>query len=374
MPLMTFADLQAPAKSNAAKKVFELVSTRIHDTKRPMPPPGNAKPEAAELAAIDAWVAASAPISTSTCAATGVTAKKGPSPLECPAGSTLQHVRPTKKFLMGQTSDEYTCFTVDAAMLRGNSSTDKKHAISFGPHIDNPKIVHHIILFQIDGSTEATNTEPSACGSGAAGSSRFVAGWAPGGGNYEMPKEAGFPQEGNSKYRVQVHLNNQQGLVGEEDASGFDMCVAAPRANDADVMATGSIGFQLPPRTKIESACDYTWNKNDVHIFGASPHMHRLGTSLNVIKEGDSGKATVLDAPNFDFSVGGGGAPVNLQLKRGEKLHTTCGWNNTGDSTVKFGESTGDEMCFAFLMYYPRVDLKSFAIPAALSRCTSTTK
>src|SRR4051794_6041691 len=41
MPLVTHANLMAPAKSDPARRVFERVSARIHDDARPMPQPPN---------------------------------------------------------------------------------------------------------------------------------------------------------------------------------------------------------------------------------------------------------------------------------------------------------------------------------------------
>lgn len=39
-------------------------------------------------------------------------------------------------------------------------------------------------------------------------------------------------------------------------------------------------------------------------------------------------------------------------LQRGDAIRTTCYYNSTG--TTKFGISSGDEMCIAFLIYYPK--------------------
>ena len=41
MPLVTYADLQAPARSNPSQKVYEVVETRIHDTAAPMRMPAS---------------------------------------------------------------------------------------------------------------------------------------------------------------------------------------------------------------------------------------------------------------------------------------------------------------------------------------------
>jgi hypothetical protein len=52
-----------------------------------------------------------------------------------------------------------------------------------------------------------------------------------------------------------------------------------------------------------------------------------------------------------------------------------CKWKNKDDTAVKFGEGTGDEMCFAFLTYYPRITADRFhwmapSLPL-LSKCTT---
>ena len=64
---------------------------------------------------------------------------------------------------------------------------------------------------------------------------------------------------------------------------------------------------------------------------------------------------------------------MSIDLKKGDKLTTRCGWINNSDNTVSFGEKTGDEMCFGFLLYYPRVDLAQFAAPAIAATCAQTT-
>src|SRR5262245_31352854 len=67
MPLVTYADLVAPAKTDPSKKVFELVEARTHDTKAPMPQPPNPALGAADQKTIDDWVAAGAPAGNGGC-------------------------------------------------------------------------------------------------------------------------------------------------------------------------------------------------------------------------------------------------------------------------------------------------------------------
>jgi hypothetical protein len=87
-----------------------------------------------------------------------------------------------------------------------------------------------------------------------------------------------------------------------------------------------------------------------------------------------SDTSLLIDAPTFDFSVGGGLAVAKTDLQTGDVVRTSCTYQNAGDKSVGFGEATGDEMCFGFMMYYPRIDspLWGFAAPAALGECTTT--
>ena len=65
MPLVTYADFQANAVLSPGKKVYEVTQSRMHDTRRPMPPRG-VRP-AAELNVVDSWVAAGAPPPATPC-------------------------------------------------------------------------------------------------------------------------------------------------------------------------------------------------------------------------------------------------------------------------------------------------------------------
>jgi hypothetical protein len=63
MHLVTWADLHAPAPSDPSKKVFELVSVRVQDSERPMPPKMNGKIAAADRTALASWCDQGAPAS-----------------------------------------------------------------------------------------------------------------------------------------------------------------------------------------------------------------------------------------------------------------------------------------------------------------------
>lgn len=71
MPLVTLADLEAPAVTSAAKKVYELVGTRTHDDLHPMPQAPNPLLNAADQKVIDDWIAGGAKAGTTDCGSGG---------------------------------------------------------------------------------------------------------------------------------------------------------------------------------------------------------------------------------------------------------------------------------------------------------------
>lgn len=375
VPLVTHQDL-TKAFSKGSGKVFEAVLSRVKDAQRPMPPQPNPKLSEKEIATLESWVKAGAPSSNEVCSS----GPQGPidKPLPCTADQTLVAATP---FTMqaGAPLDQYVCFGVDI-----NTAT-KRHITALGPKVDNKKILHHILLFQ---TNQAYSTTPKACAAFGSASWKLVAGWAPGGGNLELPVEAGFPEEkGTTHWVIQLHYNNALNLPGATDRSGYQFCTTDKlRPNDAGVLAFGSTNFNIPPRSTTSITCDYTLNDsrfNGVKFFNASPHMHTLGQSMSTVRlpGGKGTPETVFDQPSFSFE-NQSNFPINKTGAKGDVFRTNCTYKNTTDSVVKFGEGTADEMCFDFLAYYPAIPdqtllglpIFTWVTPSAGAKCTTTTK
>jgi len=371
MPLVTLADLHADAKFTPGKKVFEVVGTRTKDNEAPMPQPPNARLGASDQAVLDKWIAAGAPGGNAACADAGggTTDVK---PLSC---TPDQKIRPGNKFAVPVLSptepDLYVCYGFDV-----DTKAQKRHVIAGAPFIDNSKVVHHILVYQSDNAVSPT---PTSCGAGGGKDWRLVMGWAPGGGNFELPVEAGFPEEaGVTHWAVQIHYNNGQGLSGQLDESGFDLCSTdVLRPNDADVLATGTVQINIPPRTTHSTTCELSIPQafGSINVVSSWAHMHKLGAAQYAKRVRGGEEQNLLDVPVYDFNTGASAAAVNTQLAPGDTVRTMCKWKNPGDTAVKFGEATGDEMCFAFLTYYPRIKNDKFhwmapSLPL-LSKCTT---
>ncbi len=371
MPLLTLDDLHADAKLTPGKKVFEMVGARIHDDAAPMPQAPNPRLGGADLATLDAWVAAGAPAGAAACTgAPAPDAGSGPAPLACAPDQIVQKIRPAAKFAVTSDPDLYVCYGFDT------TASEKLHVIAGAAQIDNKAVVHHVLVYQADETVSGT---PTPCGAGGGSGWRLVTGWAPGGKNFELPQEAGFAEEsGVTHWAIQVHYNNAQGLKDQVDETGFDLCATNKlRPNDADILATGTVAIQIPPRSKYQVDCDLAFpaQYGSINVVSSWAHMHKLGRAESATRMRGGQATPILSAPTYDFNTGAGANAVNVALTAGDTVHTTCQWQNAGDTTVSFGEATSDEMCFAFLTYYPKITQPKFrwVIPASplVSKCTN---
>lgn len=375
MSLVTYADLVAPAKSDPSKKVYELVLDRIHRDDRPMPPAPNERLADRETSALDAWLKDGAPSRDTACPADAADGG-GPGSSSTPTTTTPLSCTPDVTMLPAgawsmpeTTDDEYVCYGFDV------TTGEKRHLVAIAPKIDNTKIVHHLVLFQ---SPSAYSTTPKPCDDANSLGWRIVYGWAPGGGNFVFPPEAGYPQEGTTHYVVQIHYNNVRHLTGQTDKSGFDFCTTNQlRPNDADSFVFGTTDFTIPAHGKLDLTCSFRLPAQTppIHVFSAFPHMHQLGTTISTVQlPGGSGAPVDLGAKShWDFQDQTY-VPVAADLKGGDVVNTRCAWDNPTDKSVSFGPYTEDEMCFSFTMYYPRINASgwSWMLPAEAAQCSPT--
>lgn len=127
-------------------------------------------------------------------------------------------------------------------------------------------------------------------------------------------------------------------------------------AHSAGVILAGkTLGLTVAPGVTTQDATCTT--NAGTTFFAISPHMHLLGTHLTATYNG----ATVLDTDYaFDEQQFRPIAPVATTASG--KYHVTCTYANYSGATVKFGESTEDEMCFAITFAYPAPAQKTCGI------------
>ncbi len=335
-----------------------------------MPPPPNMALDAASLATFSAWLADGAPAAEGKCDGSGGSGGGGGGggggsmSLSCTPDAPL-HAK-SAYTMPKTTTDQYMCFGVDVPV------SAKRHITAIAPSVDNKVIVHHMLLFSTTGTTDPN---PTAC-LGQPMGSRLLAVWAPGGQALELPVEAGLPMEGTAHFLVQVHYSNLMGLDGQTDLSGFDLCTTDKlRPNDADVLAFGTqFGINIPAHGSQDITCKLTVPAMNptTKVYGIMPHMHKLGTVISAEVQKSGGGTVPLtsrDPWNFETQYWDS---VDTTIGPNDVVSTRCAWTNPGNSNVKFGEKTSDEMCFVFAAYYPRLPLTTWELPALSSQCSPT--
>jgi hypothetical protein len=154
-----------------------------------------------------------------------------------------------------------------------------------------------------------------------------------------------------------LHLLNPSSapLTGH---SGVQVVHAVPSSvvHEAEVIAAGKFqGLSVPPKTSIQNGtCTMT---GPVTLFAVAPHMHLMGVHLTTtIQHAGGGTTTLFDkAYQFEQQAYTFVDPP-LPLTTGDTMQVACSYDNTGSTTLTFGESTTqNEMCIMFTYRYPAI-------------------
>lgn len=359
MSLSSLEDFRLPAITDPGSSVAELTLERIFDAERPMPAAGMPSEDRDRLAA---WIEGGLPSGSMECdQPEGEGADVGPDALPCePTHVFRAHGEegPDAAFEVPVLDDLYECFTfrpsVDAPI----------QATARAPIIDDERVVHHWILYRSEEALPDGAHGPCEMPEDAV----FVAGWAPGGGNFEMPADVGLEfAKPDDSFILQVHYNNTAGYQDARDRSGVALCTAdEPRPIEAGVVTLGSLGIAIPPQTEdhvVQGTCP-PWVTNflpePLHVISSFPHMHELGRSFTteILRGGsEDDVATLVDVDPFDFANQTFYPhEPEVVVNPGDAVRTTCTYDNPTDDWVWLGEGTSDEMCFNFAVVYP-IDL-----------------
>lgn len=338
MHLTSYEDTQAPAVSDANKRVCEVVASRIHDSARPMPPVSQKPLTAAELAALDTWLKAGAPKPAGACEGipaenTAPKTEEVQWPADCEERFEIRaHGPDGGPYTIPPETEQNIDITVPVPWKAEQGEAIQ--ALAIRPIKGNKRVVHHWILY------------------GSAGMD-FITSWSPGKPFETFPPDVGVHMPTSGNFRLNMHYYNLGNAQSELDQSGLEVCITRhPRQNTATTyMFTGSA--TVPAKTKVDnvSTCNVTATE-PVHLITSSPHMHSYGVhgKLEVIRQG--GAVEVLEDAPFNWQDQHV-TPVNAMLQTGDQVRITCSYQNDTDKAVRFGSTSADEMCFNFARYYP---------------------
>ena len=257
--------------------------------------------------------------------------------------------------------------------------TQKNHIVRFTPQIDyaNAALVHHILLF---GCPNGLNAEDLAYKGNCYATSpqmptglrncdqvQVAAGWAVGGGELILPPLAGYPiGPGETFWMLQIHYHNVEG-VSYNDSAGFDMYYTPTlRTYDAASLEVSRpiSTILIPPKSQsyvvdayCPAQCFNGLNNSGVNVYGSFLHTHLAGVSVRVQHQRKGVELEDLDLNthyDFNFQQTVQFEPGTKMIQNGDDIHLSCTYNTMDRTAItRGGLSTSDEMCIAYLFYYP---------------------
>lgn len=191
----------------------------------------------------------------------------------------------------------------------------------------------------------------------------------------QMPSNVGGPlgENGFKNFRLETHYNNPWLDTGILDSSGVRLhYTSQKREHDAGILMLGDPGISLygqaaGPATHIftcPASCSANTLNSSITVIRENLHMHQAGLTMsnNQIRDGQVIRSNA-HVDYFDFDQQGGYAVQQepFQIYPADSFQTTCQYLT--DNTT-FGISSQEEMCVAFLLYYPRQKRSLFGFEA----------
>ena len=219
-----------------------------------------------------------------------------------------------------------------------------------------PPGTHHTVLTRFKQATPADGTYP--CNVGTNGPN-MVFGSGVGAPDFTFPDGIGLHLGVGQRLLLNLHLYNatDQPLSGKSGVLVKAATAAAPVTNYAEMVLAGpTISLSVPPGTSTQQGvCNISnISAQPIQVFALSQHMHKLGTHQKSVVTRSGSPDIVLQDEPYNFEDQKFHHTTSLvELRGGDVLTTYCSYSNTTGSTVTFGESSNDEMCFTDLYYYP---------------------
>lgn len=248
-------------------------------------------------------------------------------------------------------SEAYPCFVFRSPF------TEQSRALAWAPRIDRVDLIHHFTLHRTttpmnEGVYESCSIPRDA---------RLLVIWSPGDGAVVMPPDVGMElSSGDEEWLILAphYLNVGAPGTHDTDASGVDLCVTeAPIGATAGVIVMGTAEIDIPPLVAgfpVETTCS---QRQDFPLtaIATSAHMHARGRAITseVIREGET-VAMLANEPAFDPDLQRTRSlSPGVVLQPGDRIRTTCVYDNDSSDTIRYGVRTQDEMCFDYVLAYP---------------------
>lgn len=249
----------------------------------------------------------------------------------------------TDTYVLQPGEEKYLCYQF--------YSPDEPVAITRVDQISAPGI-HHFGLFQAFGRNEPD--APHECDTLI--KQTWLPIWGSNTGSHQLtlPTGTGFVISPGTQYIIQLHLQNSSdepmNVRGGVNLT-YDRQVAA--IVPAGMYALGSFALEIPASATNYAVPVSCAPGKSMNVFGVLPHMHKLGTKIEVTRTASGGTAQ----PFYQVDPWTFGDQPLEQLEAAiaptDTFDLTCTYTNPYEYPVPYGESSDQEMCFFVLFYYP---------------------
>jgi Copper type II ascorbate-dependent monooxygenase, C-terminal domain/Copper type II ascorbate-dependent monooxygenase, N-terminal domain len=270
--------------------------------------------------------------------------------------------------------DDYRCFVVPAPV------TELQYVTAYEVLPGQAREVHHVIVYQPndeDAAQAAHDLDDAAAGDGypcfggAGVDSSPLAMWAPGAGAILLPEGTGVQLAAKRDLIIQIHYNLDNGTMS--DRTQVALQFATKPVITAQYWSMADTELRLPPGKKqVESMSSVALDPGRFTIYGAMPHMHTLGRTLQVDVEADGASRCLVNVDRWDFHwQNAWWYEEPLLIDKPSSMSIRCGYD-TSDKTsiVTWGENTSDEMCLSFLYITTKTEPD---VPPAPPNCDDET-
>ncbi len=231
-----------------------------------------------------------------------------------------------------------------------------------GLDVDMPAGIHHyqVTVTPASGAPrqayecsagEGGQPQGQAPPAGAGGFSiRFLGVGGPSTPGVQFPDGTGMPLDEGARLVMQLHILNSSAAPRDyAPARAVVKKVAAGASPQAvGVLVVNDISIDVAAHTtSIAAGADCAPPERLEHVFALWPHMHLLGKHVSVT----TSQKTLVDTDWVFDKQDLHAAAETIDTTDTVSVH--CRYDNPTDRDVKFGWGTNDEMCAAFVYYWP---------------------
>ena len=124
----------------------------------------------------------------------------------------------------------------------------------------------------------------------------------------------------------------------------------------AEARLVGTSNFEIPPMATGFSARGSCTQTQATTIFAILPHMHWYGVAMNASVTRADGETIRFFESSYSFDDQRYTLFEPIHLEPGDRVDVECLYDNPTSSTITYGDSSREEMCFGAVFSYPAAD------------------